>query len=113
MSNKIKIYLFLNISFFIYSISGLIAKLNASYSETFSMQFLIMFGLQLFVMGIYTIMWQFSLKKIELSDAYAFKGVVIIWGLLFSKLIFDEVITLTNIVGAIIIITGIWVMINE
>ena len=59
------------------------------------------------VLGIYAIIWQQVLKRIELTTAYMFKGTSLIFVLLFSALIFNETITLWNIVGASLIVGGI------
>lgn len=59
------------------------------------------------VMGIYALLWQQIIKRIPLSDAYMFKGTSLVFILLLSFLLFDEGITWTNIVGSIIIISGI------
>jgi drug/metabolite transporter (DMT)-like permease len=60
-----------------------------------------------FVLGLYAIMWQQVLKHIELSIAYMFKGSSLIFVCLFSSLLYNEAITLYNIIGACIIILGI------
>lgn len=59
------------------------------------------------VMGLYAVLWQQILKRIELSVAYMFKGTSLIFVMLLAYVFFDEQITWNNIVGAIIIISGI------
>ena len=59
------------------------------------------------VMGLYAVLWQQILKRIELSMAYMFKGTSIIFVMLLAYLLFGEQITWNNIIGAIIIIVGI------
>ena len=59
------------------------------------------------VMGLYAILWQQILKRIELSLAYMFKGISIVFVMLLAHIIFGEQITWNNIIGAIIIILGI------
>lgn len=59
------------------------------------------------VMGVYAILWQQVLKRIELSMAYMFKGTSIVFVMLLAYVLFGEQITWNNIVGAIIIIVGI------
>ena len=59
------------------------------------------------VMGLYAVLWQQVLKRIELSLAYMFKGTSLIFVMLLAYVLFDEQITWNNIVGAIIIIGGI------
>lgn len=59
------------------------------------------------VMGLYAVLWQQILKRIELSMAYMFKGTSLIFVMLLAYVFFDEQIAWNNIVGAIIIISGI------
>lgn len=59
------------------------------------------------VMGVYAVLWQQVLKRIELSMAYMFKGTSIIFVMLLAYILFGEQITWNNILGAIIIIVGI------
>lgn len=59
------------------------------------------------VMGLYAVLWQQLLKRIELSLAYMFKGTSIVFVMLLAHVIFGEQITWNNIIGAIIIILGI------
>ena len=59
------------------------------------------------VMGLYAVLWQQILKRIELSLAYMFKGTGLIFVMLLAYVLFGEQITQNNIVGAIIIIIGI------
>ena len=59
------------------------------------------------VMGLYAVLWQQVLKRIELSVAYMFKGTSIVFIMLLANVLFGEQITWNNIIGAIIIIVGI------
>ena len=59
------------------------------------------------VMGVYAVLWQQVLKRIELSMAYMFKGTSIVFVMLLAYVLFGEQITWNNILGAIIIIVGI------
>ncbi len=59
------------------------------------------------VMGAYAIGWQQILKHIEISTAYMFKGTSLIFVMLLAWMLFGEQITLNNILGAGVIITGI------
>lgn len=59
------------------------------------------------VMGLYAVLWQQILKRIELSVAYMFKGTSIVFVMLLAYVLFGEQITWNNVLGAIIIIVGI------
>lgn len=59
------------------------------------------------VMGLYAVLWQQVLKRVELSMAYMFKGTSLVFVMLLAYLFLGEQITWNNIIGAIIIISGI------
>lgn len=59
------------------------------------------------VIGLYALLWQFIISRMELSTAYMFKGLSLVFVLLFSFFIFDESITVNNMLGSALIITGI------
>ncbi|MBO7618374.1 MAG: EamA family transporter [Bacteroidales bacterium] len=59
------------------------------------------------VMGLYAVFWQRLLTRLPLSTAYMFKGTSLIFVLIISALVFGESISLTNVIGSAIIITGI------
>ena len=65
------------------------------------------------VMGLYAVLWQQVLKRIELSMAYMFKGTSLIFVMLLAHVLFAEQITWNNVVGAIIIISGIVLFANS
>ena len=59
------------------------------------------------VMGLYALLWQQVLSRIELSMAYMFKGTSLIFIMLLANLLFGEQITWNNVLGSTIIIIGI------
>ena len=59
------------------------------------------------IMGVYALLWQQILVRTPLSTAYMFKGTSLIFVLLLSALLFGEGITTKNIIGSVIIVTGI------
>ena len=59
------------------------------------------------IMGIYALLWQQILSRTSLSTAYMFKGTSLIFVLLLSALLFGEGITMKNIIGSVIIVSGI------
>ncbi len=84
-----------------------IATKYTSFQELFSIDYFVGLVISVMILGIYAIIWQQVLKRIELTTAYMFKGTSLIFVLLFSALIFNETITLWNIVGASLIVGGI------
>lgn len=79
----------------------------ASQQELMSMRYLLGLGGAIAVMGVYAVLWQQVLRRIELSTAYMFKGTSLVFVMLLAALLFGEAITWMNVIGAIIIITGI------
>ncbi|MFA7078836.1 MAG: EamA family transporter [Syntrophomonas sp.] len=96
----------LQFSILVLSITGIIAK-KASLLPFGSVDFIMLYALEIFVIGIYAIIWQQVIKRFDLSVAYANKGMLIIWTFVWAWLLFGETITLNNLIGAVLIITGI------
>ena len=90
----------------LYACVGICTKM-ASLQEFLSWQYLLWFGGAVAIIGLYAILWQQILRRVELSMAYMFKGTTLIFTMLIAALLFGESITLPNIIGSIIIITGI------
>ena len=111
MKGKIKIrdILMLQIVFFIYSINSVVAKL-ASAQESFGIKFILLYGLEAAILGVYAILWQQIIKKFELSIAYANKAVVLIWAMIWGALLFEELITLPKMAGILLVILGIIIL---
>lgn len=59
------------------------------------------------VLGIYAIIWQQLIQRMAISLAYMFKGLGVVFALLICHYVFGEIITIKNIIGALIIIVGI------
>ena len=93
-------------TFFIYTTSGVFSKL-ASQREFLSPGYIVFLGCTVGVLGIYAVLWQQIIKRMDVSLAYMFKGTGVVFGLLLAHFAFGEAITTTNIVGATIIICGI------
>lgn len=90
----------------LYACVSIFTKL-ASQQEFMSWEYVLAFFGAVMVMGVYAVLWQQVLKRIELSVAYMFKGTSIVFVMLLASLLFGEQITWSNIVGAIIIVIGI------
>lgn len=109
---QIKDIQMLQIVFFIYSINSVVAKF-ASAQEPFSLNFILLYGLELCVLGVYALLWQQQIKRMELSVAYSNKAVVLLWAMVFGALLFKEQITLTKVAGILLVIVGIVVLNSE
>ena len=90
----------------LYACVGICTKM-AAMQPPMSWPYLLWFGGAVAIIGAYAILWQQVLKRIELSTAYMFKGTTLIFTMLIAALLFGEAITVPNILGSLIIITGI------
>lgn len=93
----------------IYTCVGICTKM-ASLQPTGSWPYLLWFGGAVAIIALYALLWQQVLRRIELSTAYMFKGTTLIFTMLIAALLFGEHITTTNIVGSLIIVTGIVIL---
>lgn len=90
----------------VYACTFIFTKM-ASRQEMLSWRYLFWIVGAIGVMGIYALLWQQVITRMPLSTAYMFKGTSLIFVLLFSVLLFGESITWANVIGSVIIITGI------
>lgn len=107
--NNKKTILLLNVAFFIYSLTSVMSKVAAQ-EDVLSIKWIIYYGLMLFFLMFYAVLWQLVLKKADLTTAYANKAIVVIWGMLWGILFFHENISLMKIIGIVIIVAGIIVL---
>lgn len=103
---NLKIIIVLLLSNILYASESIFSK-YASMADPLSIQYLLGIMAVVMVLGVYAILWQQILKRVDLSYAYMFKGTSLIFVLLFSTLLFDENLTINNIIGTIVLITGI------
>ena len=106
MKEKVKTFLLLHLLLLIYSMAGICSKLAAG-EKFLSIPFICYYGILLFIMFFYAIMWQQILKKMKLVTAYANKAVTIVWGLVWGVLLFQDEISSFKILGVIIIMVGV------
>lgn len=105
MKNK-STYILMLLSFFIYSLSSFFSKLASRY-DLISLSYILCFSGIIIVLGVYAILWQQVLKKIELSVAMAFKPLCLIFSVLWSIIFFSEKLSLKIIIGIAFVIIGI------
>lgn len=106
---KWKDILMLQAVFLIYSIYSVVAKF-ASDKETFSLEFILIFGVGVVILGVYAILWQQVIKRFELSVAYANKAITLLWAIVWGVVIFGEKITLGKVAGIILVMIGIFIL---
>ncbi len=107
-----KVIIGLHLLLFLYSIESVCSKM-ASGQEMFSFKFFLFYGLVLFLLFFYALAWQRVLKYMPLTVAYANKGITIVWGMVWGALLFDEAITLKTVIGAVVILAGIYLVVTN
>ncbi len=101
--------LFLQGAVCLYTLSGICAKFSSNY-EFLSLGFIACYGLEILVLGIYALIWQQIIKRVDISVAYANRSLAIFWSMLWAGLLFHEQITIQNILGVVLIFIGTWVV---
>ncbi len=96
--------------FMIFSLGGVASK-TAAGSEFLSAKFIICYGLVLFILFVYAIVWQQMLKRLPLVTAYANKAVTVVWGIIWGWVFFGESVTVRKIIGAVIVIAGVCIVV--
>lgn len=93
----------------LYTLSGIAAK-YASNFEFLSLGFTFCYGLEILILGIYALIWQQIIKRVDISVAYANRSLAIFWSMLWAFLLFKEQITVQNLIGVALIFVGTWVV---
>ncbi len=104
--------IFLHLTFFVYSLASVFSK-KAGAEEVFTVKFLLFYGMVLFILMLYAVLWQQNLKHLPLVTAYANKAVTVIWGMVWGILLWHEKVTVNNIIGAVIIMFGVILIATE
>lgn len=104
--NSVSTYILLHIMLLIYAGNSICMK-TASISPMFSLRWFLFYVLTIFCLGIYALGWQQVIKKMALTTAFANKSITIVWGMIFSALLFGDSITWIKIVGAVLVILGV------
>ena len=93
----------LSITILLQSFSFLSIKYSSMQAGIVSFALLIVaFGF----LGMRAIFWQYLLKRTELSNIYPFASLVQVLILLYAVVLFNEEISLNNVIGLIIMLSG-------
>lgn len=98
--------IFIQMAIIIYTLSGVAGKLASGYSFL-SFPFIALYGLEILILGVYALVWQQIIKKVDLSIAFANRSLSLLWSMLWSACIFHESITLQNMLGIAVVIVGV------
>lgn len=104
-----KLLLVIQAAVCLYTVSGIAAKLASNYAFL-SVGFILCYGMEIAVLGIYAIIWQQIIKRVDISIAYANRAMAIFWSMLWAFLLFKEQITVQNLLGVALIFIGTWVV---
>ena len=110
---KVKDYLLLHICVLVFSFTSVFAKFAAnSYNEGGFLSFMLWLFvfLMLSVCVVYAFFWQKVIKNVDLHVGYANRSVYLIWGQIWAITIFNEHLSIKNVVGLIIVLIGVLVV---
>ena len=109
---RLKDILILQAVIIVYTLSSVMAKL-ASGQEPLSIGFCLFYLAELFILGIYALLWQQMIKKFELSVAYANRAMALLWSLVWAVIIFHDQVTVKNVIGVLLVIVGTFIVNSE
>lgn len=89
----------------IYTLSGVAAKYAAT-GSFLSARFILFYAVEIALLGVYAILWQQTIKRFDLSIAYANRSIALLWSMLWAILFFHEHISLKNLIGVLVVIIG-------
>lgn len=100
-------FLILQAVVIVYTASSVLGKLAAvSAEEENGWGFLLLYGVEIGVLGIYAVLWQQVIRRVELSVAYANRAVALLWSLLWAVFLFGEKITPAQLLGIALVMIG-------
>ncbi len=94
-----------------YSLCGVFAKFAAK-EEFLSLNFIMFYGAEIFVLFVYALLWQQILKHIPLTVAFCNKSVSMVWTMSWSVFLFNEVLEPHMIIGAVIVLIGVFLVVS-
>lgn len=105
-------FILLHVILALYAMVDIFSKM-AGEEVFFSPRFFFFYGLVLFGLVIYALLWQQVLKKISLVTAYANKSITVAWGIIWGYFIFNEAVTIQKAFGAIVIMIGVCIVVSS
>lgn len=109
----VKWFVVLHAIILIFSINSICSKTaGVALNDKDYVKALLFYGVVICILGFYAIAWQQVLKHLPLITAYANKAVTTLWGLVWGYIVFGEKVTLIKIVGAAIVIFGVYLVVT-
>jgi len=109
---NLKWFIVLFFALIISSLTGVLSKFAAN-CDFLSFNFLVFYGLEIVLLGVYALIWQRVIKHIPLSAAYACKAFTVILALFYGAFIFGEVISVKQMIGSFVLIIGILIYVSS
>ena len=103
-------YGLLHFGVLLFSFTSVFAKMAANAYNAggiMDLKFLILCAVMILNCMVYAIFWQIVIKDIDLHVAYANRSVYLIWSQIWAVWFFAESLTLKNIIGLAIVLTGV------
>lgn len=94
------------------SLSSPCLKIGGKY-PFLSPMYIFWFGVAVLLLAFYAVAWQLILEKIPLTTAYLRRGFSYMLIFVWARLIFNEQITLKQVIGIIIIAVGMGVSVSD
>ncbi|NCB36731.1 MAG: transporter [Clostridia bacterium] len=107
-------FLLLHATFFLYAVVSIFGK--SAGNQLALRDFvpaLIFLGLEAITLAVYAVLWQQTLKRMDLSYAYSNKGVVTLWSCLFGLIFFGETLTWGKAIGILVVLAGVWLVVSD
>ena len=89
----------------IYTLASAMGKF-ASAHDFLSAGFILLYGAEMALLGVYAILWQQMIKRFDLSVAYANRSVALLWSMVWAVAFFGERLTVANLIGVVIVMIG-------
>ena len=109
---KYKYLILLHCVMALFAAGAVFSKL-ASAESMLSINWIKYYAVVLAILFIYAIAWQQIIKRMPIVTAYANKAVTVIWGIVFGYFVFGESITINKVIGALIIIAGVYLVVSD
>ena len=106
----IRKYGLLHFGVLLFSFTSVFAKMAANAYNAggiTDLKFLILCAVMILNCMVYAIFWQIVIKDIDLHIAYANRSVYLIWSQIWAVCFFAEHLTVKNIIGLAIVLTGV------
>lgn len=106
-------YLLLHLAVMVFSFTSVFAKAaaNAYNDGGLTDKWFIMFAIFMVLnCVVYAFFWQIVIKKIPLNVGYANRSVYLIWSQIWAVFIFNEQLSMQNIIGLAIVMAGVIVV---